>query len=90
MNRMRIITSLLALALLPLLFLLTFLFGSFFSTDTFRWLTHTVQPLFAAFLFIAYYEGDRMFAELKRSFSFVTAPAVILFLLLYAALAPST
>ncbi len=76
------------LLLLPL-FLLTLLFGTFFSTDTFRWLTHLILPQFAVLLYVAYYEGDRLFAALKRRFSFVSPPAAVLFLVLFAALAPS-
>jgi len=78
-----------SLILAGLLFLMTLVFGTFFSTDTFRWLTHTVMPLFTIFLFISYYEGDMIFEEIKRRFSFVNAPVLILFFMIYASLAPS-
>ena len=76
------------LLLLPL-FLLTLLFGTFFSTDTFRWLTHLVLPQFAVLLYVGYYEGESLFAVLKRRFSFVSPPAAVLYLILFAALAPT-
>ena len=78
-----------SLLLLPALFLLTLVFGTFFSTDTFRWLTHLILPQLAVLLYVAFYEGDRLFAALKRRFSFVSPPAAVLFLILFAALAPT-
>ena len=77
------------LLLLPL-FLLTLTFGTFFSTDTFRWLTHLILPQLAALLYVSYYEGNVIFAEIKRRFAFVPPPAAAAYLVLFAALAPST
>lgn len=78
-----------SLALLFPLFFLTLVFGTFFSTDTFRWLTHLVLPQAAALLYIAYYEGNVIFTELKRRFAFVPPHAAAVYLILFAALAPS-
>lgn len=79
-----------SLAFIPLLFLMTFVFGTFFSTDTFRWLSHTFLPLSASFLYVSYYEGDRIFNGIKQRFGFIPVPVVALFFILYASTAPST
>ncbi|MCH5198702.1 MAG: hypothetical protein J1E34_07325 [Oscillospiraceae bacterium] len=78
-----------SLSLVPLLFLLTLVFGTLFSTDTFRWLSHTLLPLFTVFLYVAYYEGDSIFNGIRRKLNFLPVPAAALFFILYASCAPT-
>ena len=69
----------------PLLFIGTFTLSILFSSDEFRWLTHSFLPLCASFLFLAYYDGERLWTAARRYMP--SAPVFAAYYILYAALA---
>ena len=67
----------------PALFFVTLLCAWPVSFDFFKWMCYAFLPLFAAFVYMAYCEGERVFAFLRRALSPVPAPAVLLYASLY-------
>ncbi len=72
----------------PVLFIGCFTASTLFSSDVFRWLTHSFLPLATVFLYMAYYEKDRFWSILRKRLSGVPAAALAAFWFLYAACAP--
>ena len=72
--------------LAPLVFAGGFIASTLFSSDTFRWVTHTFLPLITVFLYMAYREGEDFWNAARRKLSAVPVPASAVYLIAYAAI----
>jgi hypothetical protein len=72
----------------PILFIGCITASTLFSSDVFRWLTHSFLPLATVFLYMVHYEKDRFWSVLRKRLSAVPAAALAAFWFLYAACAP--
>ena len=78
-----------AIVFTAMLYVLMLACAVFFSTDTFRWLSHMFLCLTVFFFYISLYEGDRLWPAVRRFTGGAKAPLCLLFLLYYAVLAPT-
>lgn len=65
------------------LFFFTLIAGSLFSTDTIRWISHSLTPLFAMLLYMIHKERDECKNEIVGSFGKIPTVAVIGYLAIY-------
>ena len=75
--------------LAPILFIGAFTAAFLFSSDTFRWLTHTFVPLLGLFLYVSYYEGEPFWKTVRSKLAFVPVPALAVYFVVYAAVSPA-
>lgn len=71
--------------LAPLCFLCCFIASFFFSSDAFRWLSHSFLPLMTVFLYISYFEKESLWLIVRRKLHTVPSAVLLVFLLVYAA-----
>lgn len=65
------------------LFIFTLVSGYFFSTDTIRWISHSLAPFFAMFLYIMYKEKCENKDEIVAHFEKIPVTAVFCYLAIY-------
>ncbi len=78
-----------SLSLIALLYLLMLVCAVFFSTDTFRWLSHMFLCLSVAFFYVSVHEGAALWSAVRRYTGGAKASFCILFFLFYAVLVPT-
>ncbi|MBQ4243348.1 MAG: hypothetical protein II702_00405 [Clostridia bacterium] len=69
--------------LMLMLQLAVFFVGLFFSTDTIRWLSHSVIIMFTFMMTILIYDGEHAYKYIKHKFSDVSRELLVIFCFLY-------